>query len=147
MRTQDEIVARIDEIKEWDIFGFQIGDLIYCLDYEHAKKYLKEGDEGPTENEWSEHVIEPTEENIKKTMKEYMEFAWDKANNCRGMSASRSMSHYMAWIWLLGDEEVEYFGDLESYQYYGKDNLVKICERYGWDHTQWDDGIRSNSEY
>lgn len=144
MRTQDKIVARIDEIKEWDIFGFQTGDLISFLDYEHAKKYLNE-DTG--EDEWSEHVTDPTEGNIKKTMEDYMEFAWDKANNCRGLSASRSMSHYMAWIWLLGDEEVKYFGNLESYQYYGKDNLVKICERYGWDHTQWDDGIRSNNEY
>lgn len=68
----------------------------------------------------------------------YMPFAWDKANNGRGFSASRSMSHYQAWIWLAGDD----IGDLSEYDSYGKDNLVKICKHYGWDHSQWDNGVR-----
>jgi hypothetical protein len=34
----------------------------------------------------------------------------------------------MAWVWLLGDEAVNHFGDLEDYEYYGKDNLVKAVE-------------------
>ena len=75
-------------------------------------------------------------------MKEYMEFAWEKANEFRGLSAMRSMHHYTAWTWLLGDD----FGNLLQYDYYGKDNLIRICEHYGWDHTKWDDGVRSNTE-
>ena len=50
------------------------------------------------------------------------------------------MCHYMAWVWLAGDD----LGDLTDYQYYGKDNLVKICDHYGWDSSQWDDGERTN---
>lgn len=73
-------------------------------------------------------------------MLDYMEFAWDKANNGRGISAMRSMHHYMAWTWMLGDD----LGNLLDYQYYGKDNLVKICKHYGWDHAKWDDGVRRN---
>ena len=71
-----------------------------------------------------------------------MEFAWDKANNCRGISASRSIDHYSVWIWLLGDEDK--LSDIRDYEYYGKPQLVEICELYGWDHSKWDDGVRTN---
>jgi len=141
MRTQKQIVNKIESIKEKDFFGFQTNDLLGFLDYEHAKPYIKPE---TTREEWDESKSPNTEKAIKRIMKEYMPFAWDKANGCRGLSAGRSMAHYSAWVWLLGDEDN--FGDLEEYQFYGKDNLVKLCKYYGWDHTQWDDGIRTNGE-
>jgi hypothetical protein len=140
MRTDEEILARIEERGASDFFGFETSDLIVRLPYEKAKKFLKEG---VTEADWKNDVAPRDRESILKEMEEYMTFAWEKANGCRGISASRSISHYMSWIWLAGDD----LGDLTDYQYYGKDELVKICEFYGWDHTQWDDGIRSNTEY
>lgn len=140
MRTQEQIVEKIEQVKETDFFGFQTTDLIGFLDYQHAKPYLKPE---VTEEQWKPNLY--TREHILSMMHEYMPFAWDKANNCRGLSAGRSMSHYSIWVWLLGDEDA--FGDLEDYNYYGKDNLVRICNHYGWDPKQWDDGIRSNGEY
>lgn len=77
-------------------------------------------------------------------MIEYMPFAWEKANNCRGLSAGRSLAHYTAWLWLDGDNEI--WPTLEDYEYYGKDKLVEICNYLGIDSKQWDDGIRKNSE-
>jgi len=139
MKTQKQIVERINSIKEADFFGFRVGTLLEMLDFEHAKPFLKEG---VTESEWD--LTERTEGWVKKTMLEYMGFAWGKANNCRGISAGRSMAHYQEWVWAIGDENK--FGDLENYEFYGKDNLVKICEEYGWDSSKWDNGIRSNSE-
>jgi len=142
MRTQQEIVEKINSVKNRDFLCAMASDLIGYLDYEHAKEYLKPE---VTAEEWN-YTPPATEEEFRKQvlkgMEEYMPFAWDKANDCRGISAGRSMQHYMMWVWLLGDESV--FGDLEQYEYYGKDNLVRICEHYGWDHKQWDDGRRVN---
>jgi hypothetical protein len=138
MRSQSEIVSRIESINEGDFFGFRTSDLVYFLDFEHAKPYLQPTVTAAT---WTPNPSD--RDSILKAMEEYMEFAWDKANNGRGISAGRSMDHYTEWVWMLGDEDV--IGDLREYEYYGKDNLVKLCEHYGWDHTKWDDGVRENS--
>lgn len=143
MRTQDEIVTRIEKVKVNDLFNFEWTEYTPWLDWEHVQQFLVE-DHGLKEEKWE--VRENSKEEILKIMGAYMEFAWDKANNCRGLSAGRSMGHYIAWIWMLGDEEVSFFGDLGEYEHYGKDNLVKICERYHWNHAQWDDGVRVNAE-
>lgn len=137
MRTDKEILARVEAVKDHDWIGTEVSDLLSYLSFESVKPFLNEG---VTEDQWS--VIPRTRESILDEMLEYMPFAWDKANNGRGISASRSMSHYRAWTWMLGDEDK--FGELLDYEFYGKDNLVAICNHYGWDSSQWDDGIREN---
>lgn len=139
MRTQEQITEQIEKRKEADILGFETVEYLRFLDYEHVKSYLKEGvkpeDWTPDEN---------SKETILKIMLDYMPFAWKKAKNCRGISASRSISHFKAWIWMLNDGFG--FSD-DDYCFYGKDLLRKICKQYGWDPKQWDDGIRVNNEY
>lgn len=135
IRTDEEILLRIIERKEKDFFGFEISDLIQRLPFEKAKSFLKPETK---DSYWT--PLPRDRESVLKEMLDYMPFAWDKANNCRGLSAGRTMSHYMAWTWLIGDD----LGDLTTYQYYGKDHLVLICKHYGLDASQWDDGIREN---
>jgi hypothetical protein len=135
VRTDDEILARIEQIKEADFFGFETGDLVVCLPFEKAKKYLIDTVKS---DEWN--VTPHDRDSVVKTITEYMEFAWDKACNGRGISAGRSMAHYNALVWLAGDD----LGDLNHYQFYGKDNLRKICDHYGLDAEHWDDGVREN---
>lgn len=137
MRTDEEILARINERKRADFFGFETSDLIIRLPFDKAKQFLKPE---AVEDKWE--VMPRDRESLLKEMEGYMAFAWEKAKDCRGISASRSMSHFQAWIWLAGDD----LGDLQDYEFYGKDNLRKICEHYGWDASQWDDGVRVNSE-
>ena len=137
MRTDQEIIARIEAIKRRDFFGFETPDLIVRLPFESARPYLVP--EAKAE-EWE--IVPRDREYLLDEMLKYMPFAWDKANNCRGISAGRSMSHFSSWIWLAGDD----LGDLNKYNHYGKNNLVKICEFYGWDSKQWDDGVRQDSE-
>jgi len=79
------------------------------------------------------NLNELSREYILKEMKEYFDFAWEKATNARGISASRSIEHYKIWIWLLGDDEfldwiIENEDDL--YNPYGIRILEKIKERY-----------------
>ena len=144
MRTQNEIVTKLNELSETDIFGFQSNDIIIYLEFENAKPFLKEG---ITEEEWEGMYVELSDEWVRQRMIDYMPFAWEKANNCRGLSAGRSMAHFSAWTWMLGDDVYNQFHDLEDYHYYGKDNLVALCDFLDLDHSQWDDGIRSDTEY
>lgn len=144
MRTQDEIVQRIIERRSQDIFGFEVSEYFSYLDYEHAM--ICGEVEGP-ENGWDEATSEPTLEHIQKEMKDYMPFAWDKANGCRGISANRSIIHYIAWIWLIcNDELLEWVEEeyRERYHHYGKPILEHICENYGWDPKEYDNGIRAD---
>jgi len=135
MRTDEEILNRIEAVKADDWMGFQVSDLICRLPFEKAQPYLRPE---VTAGDWG--VLPRDRESMLATMLAYMPFAWDKANEGRGLSAGRSMDHYMAWTWLAGDD----LGNLCEYEYYGKDNLVRICKHYGWDSDQWDDGVRTN---
>lgn len=134
MRTQQEILDRIEEVKNDDLFGTQRQDLIVYLTFDNAKPFLVDG---VTADQWPEENKSP-----KEIMIEYMPFAWDKANDKRGLSALRSMEHYTSWLWLDGDEVL--YKTLFDYEYYGKPQLIEICKYLGIDHLQYDDGIREN---
>jgi hypothetical protein len=137
-KTYEQIVQKVRDLRDnrEDILGFQTVDLVSMLPYSFAKEFLSGK---VSEEEWKEPL--PYEEDkIVEQMREYMSFAWDKANNKKGISASRSMSHYTAWIFLLNDEDN--FPNLLNYEYYGKENLAKICTFYGFNNA--DDGVREN---
>lgn len=122
MRTQEEIINKISEVKSDDWMGTITSDLVNCLEFSNAKDFLKDE---ITEKEWQENgFMKNTDGNIKKEMQEYLSFAFGKAEDERGISAGRSMDHYYAWIWLL-DEET-HFGDVREYDSYGIPHLNKI---------------------
>lgn len=137
MRTDQEILARIEEVESDDWLGFEQGDLIAALSFEAAKPFLKPEAEA---SEWKP-ASDPLED-----LREYMAFAWDKANNNRGISAGRSLSHIRAWLWLAGEDEFLSRVDLMEYSHYGKPQLRAICEHLGIDWTQHDDGRWTNDE-
>lgn len=145
MRSQEEILERIEQKKSEDIFGFEVGEYIAALNQENMEKMRLRGvvKEDADLSEWE--PIFKSDEDILERCKDYMEFAWDKANNCRGISANRSIMHYIAWLWLLGYEEFDNL--MDGYQFYGKPQLIRICEFLGIDHTQYDDGIRTNTDF
>jgi hypothetical protein len=136
MRTDFEIVDRIKEIESIDFLGLEESYLVSYLPVDLASVYVRV--DNP--NEWT--VIPRDHANVLTEMLNYMPFAWSKANEFRSLSALRSMSYYRTWIWLVGGD-VSIF---DNYEYYGKDILRKICDTYGWDSKQWDDGVRLNSE-
>ena len=137
MKTQEEILKRIDEVAKYDTFGWQRNDLVDFLNFENAKPFLKDD---ITAEKWEE-VKE--KRSPKEIMCDYMGFAWEKANDKRGISACRSLEHYKSWLWLDGDEEI--WPTLDDYEYYGKPHLITICEYLGLDPSNWDDGVRENS--
>lgn len=144
MKTQDEILSRIAEVKEngEDFFGATRGDLIDFLTFENAKPFLIDG---MTEEEWSKSMKTADEESIKIAATSYLPFAWEKANNCRGLSASRSIDHMKAYAWMLGDEAYKGLEEIE-YEHYGKEKLIYMSELVGFDWKSHDNGIRTNTD-
>ena len=140
MRNPEEIVQRIMDRENHDYFGFEISEYVARLSFSHAKQFLKPE---VKEEEWK-----PNDDDLNKTISAYLPFAWEKANGCRGISAYRSILHFIAWFWLLGDpfhEEIqkEFY---ERYCYYGKPILIKISNHVGFDWTREDNGIRTNTD-
>jgi len=141
MRTQEEIVARYKDEASNDFLGTQRAELIGRLDFAHAREFLKPE---ATEDKWPVPLSREDEE-VRKAAVDYLPFAWEKANDCRGLSAGRSLDHYRAWFWLLGDEEMmrELAG---SHTLYGKPMLVKISEKLGVDWRKLDNNRWTNWE-
>jgi hypothetical protein len=134
MRTQEEILARIQLITPRDVFGFQSNDLIMRLTYQNALPHLNDG---VTAEQWAESVKDL--DTPAACIKDYMPFAWNKANSCRGLSAMRNIEHMRAWLWLDGKDEL--CNQMDGlYDFYGKPCLVKICKAYEIDWRAYDDG-------
>jgi len=134
LRTPEEIKHRINKISEFDLFGIS-ADLIIYLPYEDAKEFIKPE---ITKEEWEgKHRKAYTKENIIKRIKDYMPFALGKAENHRGISASRSIDHMVAWLFLLKDDELlNYAGNDDNYENYGCPILKKICDKYNIEYPE-----------
>jgi hypothetical protein len=46
-------------------------------------------------------------------------------------------------MWLMGNKALEGMEEIE-YEHYGKEKLIYVCEFFGLDWKQWDDGVRTN---
>lgn len=139
-RTNKEILARIEAVADRDWIGTMRGDLVSRLSFEDAKPFLKDD---ASATDWGEPRPRDRE-GILAEMLDYMPFAWEKANNNRGISASRSLEHMSAWLWLLGHDAAA--DQVLRYDLYGKPRLRAICEAFEWDWRQWDDGRWTNDE-
>ena len=140
MRTDDEIKQKLRALEGQDFFGFIRGDLIGYLAFSEAKEFLKPEATG---DDWT---VRPRDKaSIVAEIKDYMPFAWEKANNCRGISAMRSLNHMQAWLWMIGEDAAA--DHIDEYDLYGKPQLRAICQRLDLDWRQWDDNHWRNDEY
>lgn len=130
--SEAEILSRIAAIKEGDWMGTTASDLIDFLSFDAAKTYLKPE---TTADQWNAREVKPP----LTQAREYLDFAWGKANNCRGLSAGRSLDHLKAWLWLAGYGELV-DAHFDDYDHYGKFQLVIASELTGIDWRAADDG-------
>lgn len=140
MRTQAEILQRIEDRTGADIFGFECEQYLLALTLESIETLRgtvikKDADL----TEWEPGYPDIT--SVLAEMTDYMDFAWEKANDCRGISAMRTLQKYTGWLWLIDENR---FGDLTDYDHYGKEHLIKISEFLGVDHAALDNGERVN---
>lgn len=125
MRTQDEIVAYV---KAGDGFiNWAVDVCCPYLDYEHGKPWLNP-EVAP--GDW---VQKPYDEAVLlKEAAEYAVFAWGKAQDQRGLSASRSVDKLRAFAFMLGRDDVVAAMDAAEYAQYGAPKLEAFCEGMGF---------------
>lgn len=128
-----------DQFEKWkdEFLSFRAGDILKALSLEDVRPYLKDDFDG----EWTQLK---TDEDVKAKILDYLPFAWEKANGCRGLSAGRSISHISAWLWLLGHDDLA--EEIEDYSMYGKPQLVKVSEMFGFDWRAHDNNSWVNNE-
>lgn len=136
MRTQDEIAERYRAVESTDVFGFQREVLIESMDFEHAQPYLKPE---VTAEQWVGARL--TDGEVLKAAGEYMEFAWGKVIDHRGISAERSVQKITEHAWLLGRDDVMIAIVKAPHAQYGAPKLKVACEAFGWPIPD-DDAIR-----
>jgi hypothetical protein len=130
--TTEEIGKRFEAKRKRDLLGFETDMYAEYMTYEQIKPYAKDD---LTEELWGE-VPTPNMDGLIEEMREYMPFAFEKAYGKRGISANRSIMHFIAWIWLTGN--VAFSTEIEeeyerNYHSYGLPVLIKICKYYGFD--------------
>lgn len=145
-KTPQQIVDRIRWIRAdgRDVFGTEVTDLLAFLHPKVAAKELPELFKPDAAMDWE--PLAPEQGVVVGRIREYLPFAWGKANDCRGMSAARSLSHMSAWLWLLGLEDK--VPGIHRHTHYGKPQLVAICElpEIAVDWKALDDGAWRNDE-
>lgn len=130
MRTPEEIITEIHHRAD-GFFDFTGEVLPQYLPFSHAQEFLKPE---VTASEWDQMSKSPTPETILSDMRTYMDFAWGKVLDHRGLSASRSVSKMRAWLWLLGDDDLAAMCESEAdYPQYGAPILKAICTKYGFE--------------
>lgn len=131
IRSKDEIVEKIRDISvNGDIFGFERSVLFDYLTFDEAKEFISSGKRAAAEEEWG-NVKSLSESEILNEAKDYMEFAWGKVANHRGLSASRSVDKMRAYCWLLGVQDQV---DWDNYAQYGAPVLYSVCRVLGFPH-------------
>lgn len=138
MKTIEQIKARIHEVEARDFFGAHTSDLLMRLPFDEARAWLKPE---ATREEWDAMERKAPLDDLR----DYLPFAWGKANDCRGLSAQRSLDHVMAWLWLAGfDDVVEQ--QFKTYSHYGKRQLVIASLLVDFDWRQHDNGEWVNDQ-
>jgi len=76
-----------------------------------------------------------SKENLLIQLKRDLEFAFEKALDQRGISASCMYVVVKMWLWILEDE----LSECEEYAQYGLPLLKKVAVKYGFDNPIGDD--------
>ena len=141
--TPAEIVARIHHLtmapsidgSPGDLHGVERSRLLEALPWKEAQQFFKPGTPH-TEESWENGERTPNSESVLAQIKDYLAFAWGKANLRRGDSAIRSLSHFRGLIWLLGPEHDDLYGWIETpdyFEFYGKPALVRVSDLVSYD--------------
>jgi hypothetical protein len=133
LREQNEYSKKFDEIlSEGNIFEFRDSILVSLLTFETAKPFLQDGyvsdvESGVKNWECITNIEECTQEFL-----DYMNFAWGKAEDQRGLYASRSIDKLSIWLWAMNREDlVNIIKDDDLYNPYGAPALIAVCNEMG----------------
>lgn len=121
----NEVINFIKTNRADMLFSFHLDPLVPFLTYPMAKEsgFFKDDlveSYLPTTKEY-------TRENVLADMRDYLAFAYEKALDQRGLSASRSVQKMATWLYMLNDP---FHKEVEDYEDYGLANLHRIDATY-----------------
>lgn len=133
LRSKEEVIEKIRKVNsENNFLDFRTDVLLEYLDFESAKEFYKEEyaekvNSGEIKHEYVTDLKECAQDFL-----DYMGFAWMKAQDERGISASRSIQKLGAWLWLMNREDLEKtINDDDLYNPYGAPALIEVCKQLG----------------
>ena len=131
LRTQEELKEKFDELRNsTHLFSFQIDVLIFYLTFEDTKIYLKEEFLKEIEAGTKQWLQITTIERCIQDFLDYMEFAFGKAENQRGLSACRSIDKLSIWLWIMNREDLySIITNEDLYNPYGAPALIEVCDK------------------
>jgi hypothetical protein len=121
VRSQTEIVERLRVARMDDFFGFKTEVLASFLDAEHAMEFCKPN------ADLSDWIVLT---DVATAGAEYLAFAFDKAEDHRGISAERSVEKMTEYAWLQGRDDVVKAMDDAGYARYGVPKLVAYARAF-----------------
>lgn len=124
MKTASELCSWVESNKD-DVLGFMRSAAAEVVPFSAIPKSWLKDDATPPDGP----EVEYNRETVLDRMREYMDFAWEKALDERGISASRSIHRYQAWCYALGEYDDI---DWDAYDSYGKPILRQLCEKYAF---------------
>lgn len=129
MKTLEQIKS---DYKSKTLDGRDLGRLIQFIPEKELSDFgikLKEEYVGKHES------IPLTKENVLKQLRDDVDFGFEKALNCRGISAGMMYEVVAMWNWVL-EEGLE---DFEDYAQYGLPLFKATAVKYGFDNPIGDD--------
>lgn len=121
-------ILEIIKSKTDSLFSFDKEVFVDYLPLEEAKKFLTE-ESAKAIKEWNQIT---TIEEAAQDFLDYMNFAWGKALDKRGLSASRSIEKLGAWLQVMSRPDLATLIDTNSlYNPYGAPALIAVCKNMG----------------
>ncbi len=143
MRTAEEVLARMDEVKDRDTQGIERSRLLDALPWEHAKEFLTDP-ETVGEEEWVKEFLYADDDALKRSMEVQLEFFIGKANMRSLGSTDRARASVRGFVFLLPDSPERTAildATVEDWdRYYGKRQFVAAARLIGFDWEKHDDG-------
>lgn len=133
LKSQEEFAKKFSELQAKESFiDFRPEVLMDYLNFENARPFLKEEYIHKVEKGEEEWEMITTIEECAQDFLDYMNFAWGKAEDQRGISAGRSIQKLGMWLWIMNREDLQTLIEKdELYNPYGAPALIEVCTEMG----------------
>lgn len=127
-----QVKARYESVGKEDFFGWAGEVLLDYISFEDAKEYFKSDYVEEVKSGATKHTTVTDINEAAQDFLDYMNFAWGKAQDERGISAGRSIMKLREWLFVMNRPDLAEEIDREDlYPPYGAPALISICEKMG----------------
>ncbi len=132
LKSVDEICEIYKELGKDDFLGFSFDVFAKFVPFEKAKYNFEDDFINKVESGLEKWTFINTIEEASQDFLDYMNFAWGKAEDKRGISASRSIEKLSMFLRIMGREDLaELIDDDDLYNPYGAPALIAVCDKMG----------------